>query len=237
MALPTRRNLGDLRQELRDRLGYGGQGSESGPTTRIMNSFLRNAQEQLYLHYDWNELITTTKFSTGVGQINYTWPDNCDPNGILSVVLIDTVLTTSNRWRLREGITYRQDSHATPNDQPRRFERRAQLEIWPPPDRTTYDIELEYAARLGRFSVDQDLASINEDIIFLHALATAKSHYNHADAGIYGSQLETMLGKLKSRETGSERITRRGYRRGRHHGVDFDHYDYHEVRHLNTLDI
>lgn len=240
MALPTRRNLGDLRQELRDRLGLGSQGAESGPSTRIMNSFLRNAQVQLYLHYDWNELVTTTEFATGVGQINYTWPDNCDPDSIISVVLIDTVMTTANRYRLREGITHIHDEHSVPNDQPRRFERRAQLEIWPPPDRTTYNIELEYPARLGRFSIDQDLATIDEDIILLHAIANAKAHYQHPDAQTYASQLEVMLGKLKGRETGSEKISRSGYRGRNSYGrfSDLEDYDYYYgTRHLDTRDI
>ena len=31
MALPTKRNLGSLRQELRDRLGYASAGSQAGP--------------------------------------------------------------------------------------------------------------------------------------------------------------------------------------------------------------
>jgi len=231
MALPTRRNLGDLRQELRERLGFGAQGAEAGPSIRIMNSFLRNAQEQLIREFDFNDLIVETSLATGVGQTLYTWPDNCDPDNVISVVLEDTVDTIANRYKLIEGINYQHDAHSVPNDQPRRFERRTQLEIWPPPDRTTYNIILEYVKRPDRFQLDQDKASINEDLLLLHALTNGKAHYQHADAQIYANQLQRMLGKLRSKNNGSERINRQGHRR-REFVDDFD-----AIRHLNVLDL
>ena len=51
MALPTARNLGSLRQELRDRLGFAAFGSQAGINTALLDSFLRQAQEQLYWEY------------------------------------------------------------------------------------------------------------------------------------------------------------------------------------------
>ena len=66
MSLPTKRNLGALRQELRDRLGFASLGSQSGPNASIMDSFLRSAQEFLYWEYTPREMIETASIASYV---------------------------------------------------------------------------------------------------------------------------------------------------------------------------
>ena len=79
MALPTARNLGSLRQELRDRLGFASFGSQAGINTAILDSFLRQAQEQLYWEYIPREHIGTSSIQTNDGQKNMIGLTNVIP--------------------------------------------------------------------------------------------------------------------------------------------------------------
>jgi len=209
MSLPTKRSLGDMRQELRDRLGFAATGSQAGPNTSIMNSFLRNGQVQLYWQFDWPQLKKVDKTTvTNQGQVFYDWPDDIDPDRLVNVAMEDTSSATPNIWSLIEGIDWKHDNYATPQDQPSRFERRDQLEIWPQPDSNNYKIWIEYVKRLNAFTIDTDKATLDEDMILLHALASAKAHYRHKDAEIYGGQILALLGRLKAGGLGHKRFIR-----------------------------
>ena len=183
MSLPTKRSLGDMRQELRDRLGFAATGSQAGPNTSIMNSFLRNGQVQLYWQFDWPQLKKVDKTTTtNQGQVFYDWPDDIDPDRLVNVAVEDTSSATPNIWSLMEGIDWKHDNYATPQDKPSRFERRDQLEIWPEPESNNYKIWIEYVKRLNAFTIDTDKATLDEDMVLLHALAVTKAHYSHKDA-------------------------------------------------------
>ena len=99
MALPTKRNLGDMRQELRDRLGFAATGRQAGPNTSIMNSFLRNGQVQLYWQFDWPLLKRVDKTTnTNQGQVLYDLPDDVDPDRLVNIAMEDTSSATPNIW-------------------------------------------------------------------------------------------------------------------------------------------
>ena len=209
MSLPNKRTLGELRQELRDRLGFASLGAKSGPNTSIIDSFLRNAQVQLYWQFDWKFLTEVDKTTqTNQGQTAYDWPDDVDPDRVISVVVKDTSSTTINIYPLVEGIDTGHDNFVTPESHPRRFERRGNIEIWPSPDSNSYFIWIEHVKRLGRFTQDNDRATLDEDLIFLHALSNSKSHYGHPDADIYIQQLNALMQRLKSKGMGNKRYSR-----------------------------
>ena len=234
MALPTKRNLGSLRRELRDRLGYGSAGSQAGPNGSIMDSFLRQAQEQLYWEYTPREMVKQSTITTNDGQTLYDWPDNCNPDRLLRVNARDTTSSTANRWKLTEGVEYQHDDYATPKTRPLRFERRDQLEIWPQPDGNQYRIELEYVKRLDNFSLDSDLITLDAELILMLALSNAKAHYRHSDASIYSQQLIQMLTKIKSGTQGGKRFVR-GTGRGMSNG--YNNYFNTQVQHYHTDDV
>ena len=234
MALPTKRNLGSLRQELRDRLGYASAGSQAGPGGAIMDSFLRQAQEQLYWEYIPREMVKSFTISTNDGQTLYDWPDNCNPDRLLRVNVRDTTSSTVNRWKLTEGIEYHHDDYATPKSKPLRYERRDQMEIWPQPDGNQYRIELEYVKRLDAFSVDSDFITLDADLVLMLALSNAKAHYRHEDANIYAQQLVQMLNRIKSGTQGAKRFIR-GSRRGVKDS--FTNYFDNRMQHYHTDDV
>lgn len=213
MALPTKRSLGSLRQELRDRLGFAAQGTQSGPNAAIMDSFLRQAQTMLYWEFDWKYLIKTTDITSQIGQNFYDWPNDVDPDRLISVVIVDNAAATPNIYPLIEGIDWQHDNYNTPQGRPERYERRNQIEIWPEPDRSTFDIRLEYIQRLGAFTIDTDKATIEEDVILLFAIAAGKAHYRHPDSNNYLQQTERFLRRLKGKNMGLKRFVRGGISR------------------------
>lgn len=233
MALPTQRNLGSLRQELRDRLGFAAFGSQAGINTALLDSFLRQAQEQLYWEYTPRSHIGTSSVQTNDGQKTYDWPDNCNPDRLIMVTARDTTAATPSRWKLVEGIEYYHDDYDTPKSQPTRYERRDQIEIWPQPDGNQYYIDLEYVKRLNAFSVDADKVTLDADLVLMLSIANAKAHYRHEDAGVYSQQFTRMLEKIKGSTIGEKRFVRAGRKK-----VDqFSHYYDHHMKHYHTADI
>lgn len=188
--------LGELRSTLSRRLGFGAQGS-AGVNAGLLDSFLQSAQAQLWAQFEWRHLIKYDTKETGVGQTLYDWAADCDPNRPLR----DIAIHDGARWvPMREGIEWghRSDDVQT---KPCRFERYAQMEVWPAPD-AIYSIRRYYVATCARFTQDADRASIDDDLILMHALASAKAHYKQSDAQIYSQQLSVLLEKLKGHARG-----------------------------------
>lgn len=197
------RTLGELRSELSRRLGFGAQGS-AGINSALLDSLLQNAQDQLFSAFEWRNLITYDEKVTGVGQTQYDWATDCDPTHLRDVAIYD-----GTRWvPMVEGITWdmRSDDQQF---QPSRYEKYAQMEVWPAPD-SQYTIRRYYVASPSRFTQDNDRASIDDSLVFLHALTNAKLHYKQADGEAYANQLNAMLDKLKAKNRGQAVFSRRG---------------------------
>jgi len=190
------RTLGDLRSELARRLGFGATGS-AGINAGLLDSFLQNAQDQLYPQFDWRHLIKYDEKVTGVGQTLYDYAADCDPTRISSVAIWDGA-----RWvPMHEGITFGARSTSSSRTMPVRYERFAQFEVSPEPD-AAYTIRRYYVAAPGRFSQDNDRASIDDTLILLHAIANAKLHYKQADGSGYGNQMQALMRQLKAKSRG-----------------------------------
>lgn len=191
------KTLGELRAKLSRRLGFGAQGS-SGINSGILDDFLQDAQDQLWAQFEWRHLIKYDEVTTGVGQTLYDWAADFDANRPLR----DIAVYDGATWvPMNEGITW---AHRTDDSQtiPARYERYAQMEIWPAPD-AAYTIRRYYVRACSRFTQDADAATIDDGLVFLHALASAKSHYKQSDAAIYSQQLGVQLDKLKGQSRGA----------------------------------
>lgn len=207
MATSTRyRTLGDLRGELLARLGMGAMGASGGANGALMNSFLRSAQAQLYTMADWSHLKGFKEIATGVGQNAYDYPAPCARDQ--RVLKVETHVA-GQVVELREGITPSMWSTMETRSQPARYERLEQLLIYPKPDQA-YTLRVWYIRDLGRFTQDNDRATLDDDLILLHALANAKAHYRQPDAQIYQGQLDTQLARIRGRSFGSNGVYRRG---------------------------
>jgi len=202
--MPTlKKTLGEIRSDILVRLGFGAGGSAAITNSTLIDSFIRDAQYQLYNQFDWKELIKYNDVSTGVDQSLYDYPDDCNIERVMSVEVKE-----SDTWYpLKEGIIMDMRSHMEAG-RPCRYERFEQMEVWPPADLSTYTLRVWYVKALPNLVADNDRMVIDSNLVFLHALTAAKSHYRQPDASIYSGQLEALLNRLRAKNRTSEPIRR-----------------------------
>jgi hypothetical protein len=200
------RALGQLRQELQDRLGFGSAGSAGNINRRILVSFLRDAQWQLYWQAEWPSLTFNGDYTIPIGSSTVPYESAWNMDRLLWHG-VNIGSSGSPQWvKLNEGIQLEHYNAFTTAGYPVRYERRATgFEILPARDRA-YTGKVRYMAPLRAFEQDDDIATIDDGIVFLMALANAKAHYKHRDADIYASQLTAVLSRLKSTQWGNQRF-------------------------------
>lgn len=199
------RTLDDLRAELLARLGMGGMGASGGANQVIFDSFLRNGQAQLYWMQDWKRLIWYEEKQLGVDQNELDYPNDCEDN--TRILKVETVY--NGQWReLGEGITTEHWNTMDTPSFPSRYERYAQILIYPKADQV-YTVRIWYVKDLERFTENSDRASLDDEMVMLHALANAKAHYRHPDAATYQGQLNSLLGSIRGQSFGSNGVYRR----------------------------
>jgi len=199
------RTLGELRAELMARLGMGAQGA-SGASQALMNSFLRNGQAQLYRAQDWVHLTDYKDVSLGVGQNLLDYPTGGTMNAAVGCVrnqrLLRVEVLHATEWReLRDGIKTEHWNNMDTRSYPARFQRLAQVLIYPRADQI-YNVRFWFVRDLAPFTVDGDRASLDDEMVLLHAVATGKAHYRHPDSTIYQGQLRDLLSSLRAQSFG-----------------------------------
>lgn len=208
MALPVERTLGDLRGELQARLGFGNQGAPSLLNRTLLNSFLRDAQVEVYWKLQRQRTRQAdTPLALASGQTVYDWPTGTNPDqNIYISVLVGTV-----HFPVVYGITLAMRSGGTISAYPRRWDHLGgQIEVWPSPD-AVYTATLRDVGTLGAFTADADRCTVPSDLVFRLALYSAKLHYRQPDAeGALGA-FNSLLGEYR----GSEHVGRRYFRRPR----------------------
>jgi hypothetical protein len=189
----TYRTLGELRSELLARLGMGGMGASGGSNQVAIDSYLKNGQEQLYRMQDWSHLESFEDKVIGIEENLFDFPDACARSRrVLRIEVLD-----GGEYRcLREGIRTGDWSTMDSLGAPFRFERRKQIMVYPKADKA-YTVRIWFIEDLARFTKDSDRASLDDGMIFLHALANAKAHYRQPDAATYQGQLNSMLASLR----------------------------------------
>jgi len=233
MTLPTKKNLGQLRSNLRDGLG---QTVGASANTPLLNGILHRSQVFLFKRMSDKERTTQDESVIAqTGQEKYDWPDTIDPKKTMEIWVEDTSDTDFNMYPMIEGIERRHygQQSTVEQDRPRRYERRAQLEVWPLPDSNTYTFHIEGQLRLGAFSVDTDLATLDQDLILQLALANAKAHYRQPDANAIADQFTLELKAENADNLGHQRFVRPNGS-SRKPGNIFEDRSF---RHRNTLDI
>lgn len=207
------RTLEALRTELLARLGMGGMGASGGANLTSIDSFLRNGQAQLYRMQDWKHLIDYQDKVLGTDQNLLDYPDSGVMSGASAErdkrVLRVEYLYNGQWLELKEGITTEMWSTMETLSSPVRYERYSQLLFYPKADQS-YTVRVWFVADLGRFTKNGDAATLDDDMIFLHALANAKAHYRQPDAQTYQGQLNTLLASLRGQSFGSNSVYRRG---------------------------
>lgn len=194
--MPAYRTLGELRTELRARLGMAATGSAAGQNQALLDSMLRNGQRQLYLAGGWKRLHRYEDKTIGVNQYLIDYPTAADPDRILQIAANIGSTDTPNWITLKEGITPQHYNTQALTGYPCRFQCYEQIELWPKND-VSRTLRLFYIKALDAFTTDGDRATLDDEMVLLHALVNAKLHYRQPDAQTYANQLEAILVNLK----------------------------------------
>lgn len=216
---PGLKTLAQLREMLMVRLGYAAMLASPPPGMKEeLNSFLEDAQAQLYVRYStfrierwWTWLLQPgQRFYDvpvdGVTALNFrkiSWA-GIDDNGRWTPLIagIDPVLYNGPQTGL-----------------PSHYELRDAIEVWPAPD-TAATLRLKGHLGLKRFTEDTDTPTIDTHAVFLFALALAKAHRGQPDAANYARMAERYIGGLVAGEHGTRRYIPRPSTLGMKDGGD-----------------
>lgn len=207
------RTLETLRTELLARLGMAGMGASGGANLTSIDSFLRNGQAQLYRMQDWRHLTDYQDKDLGAEQNLLDYPDS----GVMTgkscardkrILKVETIYS-GQYLQLQEGITTDMWSTMDTLSQPIRYERYAQMLIYPKANQV-YTVRIWFIADMDPFTENDNTATLDDEMILLHALANAKAHYRQPDAPTYQGQLNTLLASLRGQSFGENGVYRRG---------------------------
>lgn len=184
------RTMGELITEMIRRLGFSAISANPPPgMADLLRSFLQGAQRSLYRQYD---VLRTERFYTWsmvVGTRFYDLDANADactkqldPRKITWVGISDG----TEWWRpLICGIKPEFYSWNDVSGWPTHYEIRQCIEVWPAPDDAALRLRIKGHFGLEPFEGDYDQCTIDDEAVFLFALARAKAHYGQPDAANY----------------------------------------------------
>lgn len=202
--------LAVLRARMMVRLGYAGQVANPPPgMAALLDDFLSGSQRLLYLKY--TERLTERFFTWTMepGVRFYDLPDNDESctkrlNALkLSWVGVEDL---NGQWLpMVDGIPP-EFYTATPVNSsiPQRYEIRQCIEVFPIPN-AAYKLRIKGHYVLQPFIADDDQTTIDSELVFLWALATAKAHYGQPDANNLAAMANDYLGRLVGGKHGTKR--------------------------------
>jgi len=199
---PNLDTLSNLRKRMLRRLGFAAQATNPPPgMADLLTDFLESSQKLLYRKFDALRLRRLFRWTMTPGVRFYdiadSDEDNCgflmDPYKTIEWV---GVQDQRNIWYpLIEGISPQMYTMVQNQWRPQRFEIRQCIEVWPAPN-DTYYLWIKAEMGLRPFAADDDLTTLDSELVFLHALARAKAHYGAQDATAVAQDANAYLGNL-----------------------------------------
>ena len=205
--------LATLRVRVLQRLGFGAQTANPPPGMALLiDEFLSSAQVQLAMRlpelvterfYSWVMVAGTRFYGTSGDGEGSTSPDFVlDPKKITWVGIEDL---NGTFFPLIEGINPLAYTTESKRGFPYAYEIRQSIEVFPAPA-AAYKLQIKGRPKNFVFTSNNDIATIDPELIFLLALANAKAHYQQTDAQIYFTQATNYLGLLNAGTYGTARF-------------------------------
>ncbi|MEE9311793.1 MAG: hypothetical protein V3V10_05200 [Planctomycetota bacterium] len=206
--------LATLRVRVLKRLGFGAQTANPPPGMALLvDEFISSAQTQLATRfpelvterfYTWTMVVDQRFYTTSGDDDGVTTPDFIlDPKKITWVGVEDL---NGTFYPLREGINpLLYTTETTNTGLPYAYEIRQSLEVFPAPD-AAYLLQVKGRPKNFPLAGDADIVTIDDELIFLLALANAKAHYQQTDAESYFTQATSYLGTLNAGTYGTARF-------------------------------
>lgn len=204
------RTLLQLRQAIMRRLGWGNQLDNPPPgSAEMIDSFLYEAQYNLYYRFETLRLdrFFTWQLIPGVNLYGLGENiDDCDKRFNPDKLRWVGCIREGGLWTyLIAGIPPVLNSYPETCTYPIRYAIRQCIEVWPIPAENAGQLVLKAGAYLGPFVEDDDVASIDDSLVFALALADAKAHYRQPDADRYVQRAEVLLNGLAAGTHGTNR--------------------------------
>jgi len=163
-----------------------------------LGAILTDAQEQLYRRYSMFQAERYFSWPLQAGRALYDLPENdeeCDKRIDARKVTWAGVERDGAWVPIECGIPPELRSHEQAG-WPQRYEIRQCIEVWPRPDETRGRLILKGSFGLQPFADDGDYPTVDDQAVFLLALANAKAQFQQPDAMNYTAQLETLINGL-----------------------------------------
>jgi hypothetical protein len=201
-VVPTA-TMSSLSARILVRLGFANQATNPPPGMALLvQDFLTSAQTYLYKRYLQLHTKRLFRWKVNPGQRFYSLKDNdedvlcnftMDP---LKSVEWAGIQDSRNVWYpLIQGIPPQLYTMITKPWRPARYDIRQAIELYPMPDQT-YFLWIKGHFGLTQFLNPTDTTTLDAELVFLHALANAKSHYGQPDANNIESQANSYRAEL-----------------------------------------
>lgn len=202
--------LVNLRTRMMIRLGYAAQAANPPPgMVAYCNEYLQDAQKQLEKKFSAQNMLRFFRWTMKVGQRYYgvdKAEGGCtlqfDPTQLSWVGIEDL----NGAWyELTQGIPPVYYTRAKINSGwPTNFDIRQCIEVFPAPQ-AEYTLWIKAKFGTQAFAADNDLTTLDAELVFLLALANAKGAKGQVDAGNVMAQATSYLGALVA---GTHGVTR-----------------------------
>ena len=199
--------LQSLRTRMMIRLGHAASANRPPPGMgALLDDFLREAQRFLYekvasfrqtRFFEWplEQGVRFYGFNDGDGGCTKMVPE------LVEGVYVCDGDPAQERWvELAAGIDPRLYTGGVNESWPSRYEFRSCIEVWPAPDSRAGYLRIKAKGELMPFKADEDRTTIDSDLVFMLALANAKSHYGKQDAAQYNGMVQSRIGDLIAAE-------------------------------------
>jgi hypothetical protein len=201
--------LADLRTSLLVRLGYAAQAENPPPgMALLLDDFLRRGQRFLYRRYDALQTERFFRWTMTPGERFYGLRSNIDSCGkklTADRITWAGVEDLNGVWLpLTCGIPPEFYTAANYAGIPSHYEVRQCIEVFPEPS-AAYTLRIKGRFGLLPFVDDDDIATIDSELVFLWALANAKNHYGQPDARDIAQEAQTYLRMLIADSHGTRR--------------------------------
>ena len=195
--------LSTLRDRMMRRLGFAASVNNPPPgMSDLLTEFLQSAQKELYKRYPARFTRRLFRWTMNQGQRFFGVKANDDDTyrnlrlDFTKGIEWSGIQDGKGTWTpIFEGIMPELYTMVTQLGRPVRYEVRECIEVFPAPD-GPYSLWLKANITLQPFAADSDQTTIDSEVVFLHALSTAKAHYGQADAQATQAMANSYLGEL-----------------------------------------
>lgn len=198
--MKTRGKHEDAKLVMAEYEGYMGTLERQRPANAIsfVTNALKDAQRQIIRRYPAVRMDRWFSWTLTEGERFYDFPDNDEQSAAEPCAkLIDTlsikwigVTRDETRTELRRGVPP-QVLDMTTTGWPSHYEIKQCIELWPAPSATEGTLRIRAGFLASDFTEDTDRPSIDDELVYLFALANCKAFYKQPDAGF--AQFEVHL--------------------------------------------